>query len=377
MAAPNDQNIPEYEDGKANSTTFHIGSLRKEWLNRLQPSEYSYSADDDDTFHANFAHETGVSVETMQELKNVCSISSLRCHPEDERPDPEVVPEDSTLKTLMERKKRQDYKLSLKISKNRHDLYADEQERLATTLKPDAVENLVPEGNIILTINVYYPATFKKFCYVRPHATLLLLGTQKLTELRDAVCCASDLEVYGEFSNNPDTAPDFVSKDHYKSAFFFFEGVFYNDMRYPECRDISQTTITWATANKFPTYTQAKMEDTTFEDLKIKLGFPYLYCHQGDCEHIVIITDARLTHKDDGLDRTLYPMLVHKHRVATQKCAVCSTFIARWCTVGDQLAPSHPCLFCDKCFRMLHYDADGNKLGEFLAYPYIDRGAFN
>uniref|UniRef100_A0A8B9GZQ5 Uncharacterized protein n=1 Tax=Astyanax mexicanus TaxID=7994 RepID=A0A8B9GZQ5_ASTMX len=27
--------------------------------------------------------------------------------------------------------------------------------------------------------------------------------------------------------------------DHYKSAFFFFEGTFYNDMRFPECRDIS------------------------------------------------------------------------------------------------------------------------------------------
>ncbi|XP_057699465.1 snRNA-activating protein complex subunit 3 isoform X2 [Corythoichthys intestinalis] len=342
-------NIPEYEYGNANTTTIHIDSFRKEWLKRLQPSEYSYTAEDEDTFHANFAHETGISVDTMRELQKVCR----------------------------ERKKKQDYKSTLKISKNRHELYADEQERLATTMNPEAAENRVPEGDVILTVNVYYPATFEKFCYVRPHVTLLLLGSQKLTELRDAICCASDLQVYGEFSNNPDVAPDFVSKDHYKSAFFFLEGVFYNDMRYPECRDISQTTITWAKANKFPSYTQANMEDTTLVDLKVKVGFPYLYCHQGDCEHVVIITDVRLTHKDDCLDRTLYPMLIHKHRIATQKCAVCYTFIARWCTVGDQFAPSHPCLFCDKCFRKLHYDADGNKLGEFLAYPYVDRGAFN
>lgn len=32
----------------------------------------------------------------------------------------------------------------------------------------------------------------------------------------------------------------FVFQDHFKSAYFFFEGVFYNDMRYPECRDISR-----------------------------------------------------------------------------------------------------------------------------------------
>lgn len=35
------------------------------------------------------------------------------------------------------------------------------------------------------------------------------------------------------------------------------------------------------------------MEDTRFVDLKVKVGFPYLYCHQGDCEHLVIITDIR------------------------------------------------------------------------------------
>lgn len=28
-------------------------------------------------------------------------------------------------------------------------------------------------------------------------------------------------------------------QDHFKSAYFFFEGVFYNDMRFPECQDIS------------------------------------------------------------------------------------------------------------------------------------------
>lgn len=29
-------------------------------------------------------------------------------------------------------------------------------------------------------------------------------------------------------------------QDHFKSAFFYFEGVFYNDMRHPECQDMSE-----------------------------------------------------------------------------------------------------------------------------------------
>jgi hypothetical protein len=40
-------------------------------------------------------------------------------------------------------------------------------------------------------------------------------------------------------------------------------------------------------------YTAANMEDTVWEDLKVRIGVPYLYCHQGECEHRVIITDIR------------------------------------------------------------------------------------
>ena len=37
------------------------------------------------------------------------------------------------------------------------------------------------------------------------------------------------------------------------------------------------------------------MEDTKMCDLNIRLGYPYLYCHQGNCEHLLIFTDMRLT----------------------------------------------------------------------------------
>jgi len=58
-------------------------------------------------------------------------------------------------------------------------------------------------------------------------------------------------------------------------------------------RLLSRTTIEWAKSHNFPSYSQAKMEDTRLENLTVKVGFPYLYCHQGDCEHLVIITDVR------------------------------------------------------------------------------------
>ncbi|TWW58727.1 snRNA-activating protein complex subunit 3 isoform X2 [Takifugu flavidus] len=368
-------NIPDYEYQDVNTKAFHIGSFRTEWLNRLKPSDYSFQVEDEDAFDAKFAQELGVNAETMMELKSVCNVESLRC--DDAKVDPEVVPPDSTLQTLVQRKEKQDLKASKKFFKNRHELYADELERLTIGKNPELVDDMVPEGELILTINVFYPDVIEKFNFIRPHAALLMMGSHTLAELRDAICCVSDLQVCGEFSNNPDAAPSFLSKDHFKSAFFYFEGVFYNDMRFPECVDISRTTIEWAESHNFPPFSQAKMEDTRFVDLNVKVGFPYLYCHQGDCEHLIIITDIRLAHRSDCLDKKLYPLLTHKHRFTTQKCSVCHVFIGRWFTTGDRLAPSDPCLFCDKCFRMLHYDTQGNKLGEFQAFPFVDRGAFN
>ena len=44
-------------------------------------------------------------------------------------------------------------------------------------------------------------------------------------------------------------------------------------------------------------FTSKRMEDVVFEDLKIKLGYPYLYCHQGNCEHLLIFTDLRLDYE--------------------------------------------------------------------------------
>ncbi|KAG7260981.1 hypothetical protein CRUP_016928, partial [Coryphaenoides rupestris] len=183
------------------------------------------------------------------------------------------------------------------------------------------------------------------FRHIRPHMTLMMTGSHTLANMRDAICCVSDLQVCGEFSSTPNIAPDYISKVRKR--------VFYNDMRFPECQDISSTTIEWAKSHNFPSYQEAKMEDTRFVDLTIKVG---------DC-----------------LDKKLYPLLTHKHRVATRKCTVCHVFIGRqvWLTTNDRLAPCDPCLFCDKCFRMLHYDEKGNKMGDFLAYSYVDPGAFN
>lgn len=40
-------------------------------------------------------------------------------------------------------------------------------------------------------------------------------------------------------------------------------------------------------------FSTATMEGTTFNQLHLRLGFPYLYCHHGNCEHLLIFRDMR------------------------------------------------------------------------------------
>ncbi|KAJ8281384.1 hypothetical protein GJAV_G00067040 [Gymnothorax javanicus] len=370
--------VPAYEYIDINTKPFHVGTFENLWKETLNPKFYSFQPVNQETEDEEFAADMGIPPETVNELHAICSPDTLKCYPEDQLPETDVVPADPGLMTLRVRKRRQDYKETLIRNQTcRQDLYAAELETLGMGRKPEDMENLLPEGEIILTVNILFPVIAERFKHVRARQTLMVLGSHKLTALRDSICCVIDLQVSGEFSNNPDAAPEFVSKDLFKSAFFFFEGIFYNDMRYPECKDLSQTIREWGERCDFPQFQTAKMEDTTFRDLKIKVGYPYLYCHQGDCEHVVIITDIRLAHPEDCLDMKLYPLLLYKHRMITRKCAVCNLYICRWITTNDSFAPTDPCLFCDVCFRMLHYDPQGNKLGQFLAYPYVDAGAFN
>jgi len=40
-------------------------------------------------------------------------------------------------------------------------------------------------------------------------------------------------------------------------------------------------------------FSAAKMEETRWEDLTVRTATPYVYCHQGNCEHVLMITAIR------------------------------------------------------------------------------------
>ncbi|XP_068522048.1 snRNA-activating protein complex subunit 3 isoform X2 [Anas acuta] len=328
---------PEYEVGELHSRAFSVGALGCAWRQQLGPPDLSLAAkeeeeEDEEEEDMAVAEELGCGLETAAELRAVCSVDMLMSSDKDK--DPEVIPEDSSLLTLRIRKKvleRREERIIVDRA-CRQETLAYEMESHAIGKRPDNPADLVEEGELILTLNIFYPVIFQKHKDHKPYQTVLVLGSQKLTELRDSISCVSDLQIGGEFSSQPDQAPEHISKDLYKSAFFYFEGIFYNDKRYPECRDLSRTVIEWSEAHDrgYGNLQSVKMEDYTFNDLSLKIGFPYLFCHQGNCEHIIIVTDIRLIHHDDCLDRSLYPLLIKKHWLCTRKCFVCKMYTASY-----------------------------------------------
>ncbi|CAN6450501.1 unnamed protein product [Victoria cruziana] len=214
----------------------------------------------------------------------------------------------------------------------------------------------------------------------------LVLGRQTLTELRDKIYCSTDQLMQQEEVNDP-------------SGYFLIEGSFCNDLRNPSAIDYSEPIMCWlknskdealskweaiVSGNSFkkhksllggvptanlPTFNSLAMHKTRFCDLRFRLGSYYLYCHQGDCRHTVVIRDMRLIHPEDVQNKAAYPLLVFQIRTLHRKCSICGIFRAKKITVDDKYASESPSYFCDNCYFLLHYSEAGTLLyDDFTVY---------
>ena len=130
--------------------------------------------------------------------------------------------------------------------------------------------------------------------------------------------------------------------------------------------------IDWAESNvdclnkssRLDHFKKADMSATRFEELSLRLGYPYLYTHHGNCEHGLMFTDLRyslsyhmlclynihktqqslslsislsfslflslrLLNPSDIQDRRRYPLLYHYARTYRKRCCICDEFTAR------------------------------------------------
>lgn len=209
-----------------------------------------------------------------------------------------------------------------------------------------------------------------------------MLGSNKLSQLRDLIKCSGDYMGTGEMSEKIPLMKsteklDSKAVEEYKSAFFFIEDTFYNDNRWPECQDLSKVIRDWASdpRRKIGPFKTAVMEDTCIKDLTLRLGYPYVYVHQGDHEHLITFVEDRLLSADDSQRPSSYPFERSTGMIHSKMCMVCTTFIAKWVTENNDRVPEDPFFFCDDCFRQFNYSPKNEKIGNFRAYPFIDVNA--
>ncbi|XP_027073325.1 snRNA-activating protein complex subunit-like isoform X4 [Coffea arabica] len=248
---------------------------------------------------------------------------------------------------------------------------------------PEQVPVHFPE--VILCLEVYHNRrTWSKT------QEFLVLGRQFLTEVRDMIYCLTD-EIMKKAGK------------HDASGYFLVEDVFCNDTRDPYAIDYCQPIFKWLEHSRnvalekwefivageqqqhqkrkafldsneklqLPHFKVVDMQKTRFCDLGFRLGAGYLYCHQGDCKHLIVIRDMRLIHPEDVQNRAAYPLITFQSKVRFRKCSVCNIYKATKVTVDDKWAQENPCYFCELCYYMLHY-ADGSLLySDFSVYDYL------
>ena len=92
---------------------------------------------------------------------------------------------------------------------------------------------------------------------------------------------------------------------------------------------------------------------------------------QGEHEHLLSFTEARLVSADDPQRLAAYPYErcagIHHSRF----CMMCSVNVAKWVTTENQ--SSRGSILLLGCFRDFNYD--DKKIGHFRAYNYVDVNA--
>jgi len=113
------------------------------------------------------------------------------------------------------------------------------------------------------------------------------------------------------------------------------------------------------------------MEQTRFIDLNLQLGKQYLYCHHGDCEHVLVFESVR-SYIPSIDNYPSFPVLIYQSKNRRKKCFACQHLPGRIVTTKDKYLSQNPYLFCTDCYKSFHEDSNGQLIyTNFEKHPYF------
>lgn len=243
--------------------------------------------------------------------------------------------------------------------------------------------DLTAHEDVLITVRVYEPFVYRRNARTTVRKPRLsqefsVLGCQRLSELRDKIYCYCRFGPFFDISNDfiniidndsqqqsPDESPS--TSRQKDSGFFFITDTFYNDIQSDV--DYSKEIREWMPRQLIGPYQMKSMEDTCFQDLNIRLGFPEVYKHYGNCEHIITFSDIRLLAPDDSLKRSDYPMLKCISSTKMKLCMCCGVMEAGFVVKNSTIHIQDPSYLCKNCVKSLHYVND-EKVGNFQIFRY-------
>lgn len=236
--------------------------------------------------------------------------------------------------------------------------------------------DIMPLDEIVISVRVYEPFPHRSYASISLKPKLsqefLVLGSQYLYELRDQIYCQCKFGPFFDISKHPPAKPpspnstDAIESD---PGFFFIGDTFYNDHRFTSI-DYSTVIRDWMERKKIATPKTSDMAQAMFKDLTVRLGYPQVYQHHGNCEHLFTFADIRLISATcDSRVRADYPLLRIISSTRSQFCRLCGLVEASIVVLNSDVHIHDPTYLCQNCFEMFHY-VDNVKQGEFEAYRY-------
>ncbi|XP_018496911.2 snRNA-activating protein complex subunit 3 [Galendromus occidentalis] len=199
-----------------------------------------------------------------------------------------------------------------------------------------------------------------------------VLGQTSLRSLVYRFKCEHDELRPGDFRDEPFARASVKPmKETLRGFALFIENVFYtNDWDYPH------VIREWAALNNVGQYEVRSIDSVCFSEITVCLGKPYVYIHNGDCQHHVIINDLRMhSLLRDDCDVNHYPMLLESfvHRSVRTLCQLCGKRAAQWAVEDHPKLPLNPSFLCEGCNLHINYDNNVRKY-DFKLFTYTDWG---
>eukprot|EP01024_Parvocaulis_polyphysoides_P053817 TRINITY_DN53877_c0_g1_i1.p3 TRINITY_DN53877_c0_g1~~TRINITY_DN53877_c0_g1_i1.p3 ORF type:complete len:100 (+),score=7.57 TRINITY_DN53877_c0_g1_i1:3-302(+) len=95
-----------------------------------------------------------------------------------------------------------------------------------------------------------------------------------------------------------------------------------------------------------------------------------VYCHNGVCEHNLMVLDVRLVDAKDDHRLSSYPIIQSEVCSSLMRCDICQGWNAEYVTYMDVHAPRAPCNWCSNCFTKWHGCEPRNSKVQVLPIVY-------